>query len=105
MPSQDDYLKLRRMTGEEKEHSQYSDADLELYLADAGDDFNTAAATIWAEKASAYADLVNINEAGSQRSNSDLFTHAKAQQAHYEAMAGTGPESTGGTTTRRIVRA
>jgi hypothetical protein len=107
MPTADDYLRLRRMTGEAEEaHSRYSNTDLELYLADAGDDFNLAAATIWAEKASAYADLVNINEAGSSRSNSDLFKHAKEQQTHYESMAGTGSAQTvQGTTTRRIVRA
>jgi hypothetical protein len=105
MPTADDYLRLRRMTGEAEEaHSRYSNTDLELYLADAGDDFNLAAATIWAEKASAYADLVNMSEAGSSRSNSDLFTHAKEQQAHYEGIAGTGAATQASSTTRRIVR-
>jgi hypothetical protein len=104
MANSDDYLRLRRMTGE-VEDSVYTNTDLQDYLTRAGS-MEAAAAMIWAEKASAYADLVNINEAGSSRSNSDLFKHAKEQQSHYESLTGTGSAQTvQGTTTRRIVRA
>jgi hypothetical protein len=102
MATPDEYLRLRRMTGEVEE-STYTNADLDLYIAQAGS-LEGAAARIWGEKASGYADLVNMNEAGSQRSLSDLFKHAKEQQAYYEGLAGTGSAVDLGTTTTRPIR-
>lgn len=106
MPTNDDYLRLRRMTGETDKSTTYSNVDLEAHLQEAAGDFNVAAAAIWREKAGAYADLVNIQEAGSSRSNSDLFKHATEQAEHYEAKGGetVTPGTTTGSTTRRIVR-
>lgn len=104
MASSDDYLRLRRMTGEVGSKT-YTDTDLDLFLSEAGGDFNAAAALIWGEKASAYADLVNISEAGSSRSNSDLFKHAKEQQVYFDSISGGGVAAVEtGSTTRRIVR-
>lgn len=108
MPTNDEYLRLRRMTGENDPESKYTNTDLDAYIAEANGSLQGAAALIWGEKASDYADLVNMSEAGSSRSNSDLFTHAKEQQAYFEGLAGTDvvtPTGMAPSTTRRIVRA
>jgi hypothetical protein len=104
MADNDAYLRLRRMTGE-VDLSVYTNTDLDLFLQDAGGDLNVAAALIWGEKASSYADLVNISEAGSSRNNSDLFKHAKEQQAYFSGLGGVEVDaSVTPSTTRRIVR-
>lgn len=104
MPTNDDYLRLRRMTGED-DSTKYTNTDLEIFINDAGGDLNAAASAIWAEKASDYADLVNVSEAGSSRSNSDLFKHAADMRDHYLSIASTTPTVPAATTTRPIVRA
>jgi len=104
MPTTDDYTQLRRMTGEMDEAS-YDNTTLDAYITAAGS-LEAAAAKIWGEKASAYADLVNMSEAGSSRSNSDLFKHAQEQRVYYENLvpgAITAPVT--GSTTRPIKRA
>lgn len=104
MATQDDYLRLRRMTGEVGSKT-YGDTDLDEFLTLAGGDINLAASAIWREKASGYADLVNMSEAGSSRSNSDLFDHAKKQEETFLAASSSGAvDSAGWSTTRRIVR-
>lgn len=108
MATNDDYLRLRRMTGEVGSDT-YTDTDLETFI-DAAGSLEAAAARIWGEKASAYADLVDITEAGSSRKNSDLFSHAKAQQEYFSGISGdaggggTGVPTSAYSTTRRIVR-
>lgn len=105
MATDDQYLRLRRMTGEVGSKT-YTNTDLDLYINDAAGDLNVAASRIWGEKASDYADLVNMTEAGSSRSNSDLFQHAKSQQEYFSALGGeVAVVNTGSSTTRRIVRA
>jgi hypothetical protein len=92
------------MTGE-TEDDTYSDTQLEVLLDEVGGDLNLAASRIWGEKASDYADLVNITEAGSSRSNSDLFKHAREQSDYYNSISGDGVvASTTASTTRRIER-
>lgn len=106
MATNDDYLRLRRMTGED-DSTKYTNADLDIFISDAGGDINLAASVIWAEKAADYADLVNISEAGSSRSNSDLFKHAADQRDHFRSIADatSGAGIPTATTTRPIVRA
>lgn len=107
MATNDQYLRLRRMVGETGT-SEYTNTDLEIFITEAEGDMNLAASRIWGEKASAYADLVNMSEAGSSRSNSDLFKHAKEQQEYFASISITGGEEAAavtGSTTRRIVRA
>lgn len=105
MASEDTIARLRRMAGE-TEDDKYSDTILEVMLAENGDDLAATAAAIWGEKASDYADLVNMSEAGSSRSNSDLFKHAKEQQTYFADLAAVAAPTTGDfTTTRRIERA
>ena len=106
MANNDQYLQLRRMTGESDPESSYTNTDLDVYISRAAGDLPAAAALIWGEKASDHADLVNISEAGSSRANSDLFKHAIEQRDYYSGLSGTGAAdvSSAGTTTRRIVR-
>lgn len=105
MASNDEYLWLRRKTGE-VDSKTYVDTDLEEFITRANGDLNGAAGLIWGEKASGYADLVNMAEAGSSRSNSDLFKHARDQQAYFDGLAGVGIiDTAGSSTTRPIVRA
>ena len=106
MATNDDYMALRRMTGEVGSDT-YTDTDLDTFIERAAGDFNVAASLIWGEKASAYADLVNISEAGSSRSNSDLFRHAIEQRDYFNTLTGGGTAgaTTSYSTTRRIVRA
>lgn len=98
-----DIAEVRRMTGEVGS-GVYTDEIIGAYVDDAAT-LGQAAARIWGEKASSYADLVNMSEAGSSRNNSDLFKHAKEQQAYYEDFGGTVvPDSGDYSTTRGIVR-
>jgi hypothetical protein len=104
MATNDDYLRLRRMTGE-VDSTTYSDTDLDIIITENANDLNAAAAQVWREKAGMYADMVNMAEAGSSRSNSDLFKHAKEQEESYLAASSSGTgDSSGWSTTRPIVR-
>lgn len=105
MASNDEYLRLRRMTGED-DSEKYTNTDLEAFFDQAGGDIYGAASLVWGEKAGDYADLVNISEAGSSRSNSDLFKHAVEQRDYFGSLSAPTPTSTtGASTTRRITRA
>jgi hypothetical protein len=105
MPNNDDYLRLRRMTGED-DNTKYSLTDLEIFINEANGDLNLAASRIWAEKAADYADLVNQSEAGSSRSLSDLYKHAADQRDHFLTVATTtATPAVTYSTTRPITRA
>lgn len=104
MATLEEWLKLRKMTGEVGS-ATYSDLDLDKFILDAGT-LDGAASIIWGEKASSYAELVDISEAGSSRKNSDLFKNARIQQLYFAGLPGDGgtlPEGSF-TTTRRTVR-
>lgn len=45
-----------------------------------------ASGAIWAQKAAAYAKLVDVSEAGASRKQSDLFDHAMKMAAHWNAL-------------------
>jgi len=102
MATAEDIARVRRMTGEIEPDSTYTDETLGA-LIDEINDLNIVASRVWGEKASMVADLVNITEAGSSRSNSDLFKHAKDQQAYYSGLTGDGSTAIS-STTRRIER-
>lgn len=107
MAEQDLIDRLRRMTGETEDNEGYTDTQLATILNENGNNLNSAAAVIWAEKASDYADLVNISEAGSSRSNSDLFKHASDQADRFQRLADAEDPvaaATAFSTTRRIER-
>lgn len=103
MATAEQIARLRRMTGEVEPDSEYVDQALNDLIDEVNGNLNVAASRVWGEKASMVADLVNITEAGSSRSNSDLFKHAKDQQAYYAGLSGDGA-TPGSSTTRRIER-
>lgn len=108
MPLSDDQLaQLRRMIGEPNDAGGYTDtllnAGAEAYLKDGAYDLRSYAGSIWEEKATQVAELVNISESGSSRSNAQVFDHYMAMAARYgtspiPSTAATYPMST------RIVR-
>lgn len=105
MSDNDDYLRLRRMTGETQDKINYTDADLDILILASAGNLNVAAASIWREKAAGYADLVDISEAGSSRKNSDLYNRAQAQADYFSKASTAGVALVEGfSTTRRIVR-
>lgn len=62
--------RFRRMTALEDEDTIYTDAVIDGMIEDLG--FETAAATVWREKAAGVAGLVDITESGSSRRLSQL---------------------------------
>ena len=86
MATEEQIARLRRMTGE-TDSTAYTNTELEQMINEHAGDLNIAASRVWGEKASDYADLVNMSEAGSSRSNSDLFAHAKAQQDYFQSIS------------------
>lgn len=100
-----DILKLRRLVSE-PDTDTYSDEELNSRLDEDGD-INITAGTIWREKASTYAELVDISEAGSSRKNSQLYKNALEMAASFDKASaedsGTAPVDY--PVTRAIVRA
>ena len=104
MADQDQIEELRRLTGE-SDTENYSDAQFSTFITNAGS-VTAAAAAVWAEKMAMYADLVNMSEGGSSRSNSDLFEHAKQMRDHFQSIIDAPVVVPAAfTTTRKIVRA
>lgn len=90
--------RFRRSTALDPSDAIYTDAVLDGMIEDLG--FETAAATVWREKAASVAGLVDTTESGSSRRLSQL-------REAYVAMGGVvGPveTTTGGTYTVEIER-
>ena len=106
MARPEDVDRLRQMTGE-TDSTDYADTVLDEMIDSLGS-LEAAAERVWGEKMGRYADLVNFSEAGSSRSNSDLFKHAQEMQAYYKGLVptpeGEAPPAGTYSTTRRIVR-
>jgi hypothetical protein len=92
---------LRRLAGETGS-STYDDTELGVRIDAVNGDLDAVAADIWEEKAAAYAEMVDISEAGSSRKNSDLYKAAIAMHDHFTSD---GEITSGSSTTRPIVRA
>lgn len=107
MANEDVLARLRRLTGEDPEaDSAYTTTQLQVILDEVRGDINLAASRIWGEKASDVADEINMSEAGSSRSGSDLFDHAVKQRDYFASIASTGSEIPvqPSTTVRKIER-
>lgn len=105
MATDEERMQVRRNTGEVGSDT-YSDVVLDAYILDAAGDLDLASVRIWREKASSYAELVDISEAGSSRKNSDLFKNANAQADYFTKQAEGDVTLEPGTysTTRSIIR-
>lgn len=99
---------LRRATGEVGD-TMFLDTELERALNRRDGELNAAAYDVWSWKLAEYANLVNVQEGGSNRSLSDLFDHAQKMIDFYGARSTTiiGEITTAvgsRARTRRIVR-
>lgn len=56
--------------------TNFSDAEIDDLLAQAGSDIDRAAVEAWRIKAAMYANLVNVTEGNASRQMSDLHKHA-----------------------------
>lgn len=105
MASVEQIAELRRKISEPDE-TTYADITLSNMIDDAGADINSVAASIWEEKASTYAELVDISEAGSSRKNGQLYSNALAMTKYYRGLdSGEPVAGTDIPTTTPIVRA
>ena len=93
MASAADVQTVRDNTNEPDE-STFTDVYIEA-LVDAGS-VASASAVVWQRKAGAYAELVNVSEAGASRSLSDLHKNALTMAATYAAASTTGGTATTG---------
>lgn len=82
MASAEQIAELRRKVSEPDE-STYTDVVLSNKIDAAGSDVDAVAVSIWQDKASMYAELVDISEAGSSRKNSQLMTQALRMAEYY----------------------
>lgn len=100
--------RLRVLTNEDPEDSDFTDGDLALILAQNAGKQNRAAAAVWRVKAGQYADLVNISEGNSSRAWSGAYKQALEMAEKYDALADAedGGSSSGTITarSRKIVR-
>lgn len=83
MADASDILEVRRNTAETEAESTYTDEVIGGYVDDLG--VAGASAKVWEEKAAEYAELVNVSEAGSSHSFSDLHKHAVTSASYWSA--------------------
>lgn len=97
---------LRDSIDEQDNTEPYTDDELKAKIAAANGDTNVVAYYIWVSKAAALSTLVDVQEGGSSRKNSQAYTAAKDMMAHFAAYVPADPINTGGrrSRTRAIVR-
>lgn len=96
MATAEQILALRSMINQPQNAEPYTDDYLSGRI-DAGTSLQSVAGQIWAEKASTYSEMVDIQEGSSRRSLGSLQTNALKMAAHYQEAAG---EGNGGASTR-----
>lgn len=101
MASEADVARLRRMTDLAEDDAVYTDSVLGGMIDDLG--FESAAASVWREKAAGYAGLVDTSESGSTRRLSQLHAQALAMGAALGPVEA-GPAAGGGSFTVEIER-
>lgn len=106
MATAEQLAELRRFINEPDNVDPYTDAFLNALIDGHGGDVAATAADLWRQKASSYADLVDVQEGSSRRSLSKLYEQALGMGSYYDQLSG-GGEPAGGqrpSRTRRIVR-
>lgn len=103
----DQLAQLRRMINEPTDVDGYTDALLlagaEAYVTDGVYNLRAYAASIWEEKATKVAELVNTSESGSSRSMAQVFDHYMTMASRFGAATG-GTATTTAPRSTRIVR-
>lgn len=95
-------LELRRLVNEATQ-DPYTDTVLSLRIDAAGGNVRKVAGDIWTEKASSYAELVDVQEGSSRRNLGDLYQQALGMAARFAEDSGEAA-SLRKSRTRRIVR-
>lgn len=90
----------------ESDESMWTDIVLGQRIDANAGDLNITAANLWRAKASHYAEMVDISEAGSSRKNSQLYKNALEMAAYYAGLGETPAEQAAAESprTRAIVR-
>jgi hypothetical protein len=83
MASSGDIAAVRKNVNEPTP-TTWADADINALVDELG--VAGASATIWDQKASSYAELVDVSEAGASRKNSDLMKNASARADFYRGQ-------------------
>ncbi len=68
--------------------TQFTQAQIDQMLVDAGGNVDRAAYDGWRQKAAIYADLVNVTEGNASRAMSDLHKHALDMVKAYSVTSG-----------------
>ncbi len=104
MATESEILRLRRAADIPEDDPIYTDEVLGAMIDELG--FNMAACTLWREKASSYAGLVDITESGSSRRFSQLYSQALAMAGSWCPKDDdvTAPGTSGGSYTIAIER-
>lgn len=103
MASADEIAAFRLLIAEPDE-ATYTDAALSGIL-DSAPSVNSAAASIWTQKAAAAATLVNVSESGSSRSLGDIQRNALAMAKVFNDAIEADPSTSTGVRVSRITRA
>lgn len=101
MATESQIARLRRVTDLSDEDETYTDGLLSALIDEIG--LETAASTIWREKAAGYASLIDVTESGSSRRLSQLHDQA-IKMAGVVGPVDEGTVTTGGSFVVGIVR-
>lgn len=102
MADADEIQQLRMLINELDDVPPYTDEYLGELLDSLRGNVNRAAATIWSQKASKYAELVDVQEGASRRELGSLYEQAMAMVQFYDG--GVGDPNRRVSRTRPIVR-
>ncbi len=92
--------RLRQILGEaipadgSEGDTMFTDAQIDDFLAQSGNDLTKAAVLGWQVKAAEYANLVDVAEGNSSRAMSDLHKNALAMVKYYSDDTSYGPGGT-----------
>lgn len=107
MATTEQIAELRSLINDTTEPYEYDAPLLSSKIDQAGGDVRKAAGTVWAQRASAYAGLVDVTEGSSSRKNSQLYKQALDMAKYYGEDPAATPETpttAGRTRTHQIVR-
>ena len=100
----EEIMQVRLLIGDAEMPYVISDEQIDAWLVATDGNTRKAASNYWYSKATSFAGMVDITEAGSSRKNSDLFKNALALAKQFDDDDEVVVDETPPSTTRRIVR-
>lgn len=88
MADEDAIRRLRMLINQPDDVPPYTDEYLGELIDSFGGNINRSAATVWSQKASQYAELVNVQEGASRRELGSLYEQAMAMVRFYDGGDG-----------------